>query len=218
MVVRISGKRPAGFIEFCRPVEAKPPIGDGWVHEIKFDGYRLQARREGDLVRLYTKNAHDWTERYPAIETALRKLKVKSCTIDGELVACDEAGVPIFDRLRSRRFDNTACVIAFDLLELDGTDLRRMPLIDRKKRLRHLLRRSQGGVVFSEHLEGEGALVFEKACELGFEGIISKRRDAPYRSGRSANWIKVKNPDHAAFRRPIEEQWHRTTRRGPARG
>src|SRR5258708_7634373 len=117
---------PAGFIAPCLPTPIpRPPSGPLWVHEIKHDGYRMMAWREGNDVGLYTRRGHDWSERYPAVVGALRVLRVGSCLIDGELVVCDAAGVSSFERLRSRQHDPSAFLYAFDLLALDGQDLRR---------------------------------------------------------------------------------------------
>ena len=122
---------PSGFIEPCLPSPGEqPPTGPDWVHEIKHDGYRLMARRDSLPVgiRLLTMNGHDWSSRYPLIVQAVNKLKARSCLIDGEAVCCNEHGVSSFDKLRHRSHDPEVVLIAFDLLELDGNDLRREPL------------------------------------------------------------------------------------------
>jgi ATP-dependent DNA ligase len=179
---------PAGFIAPCLPTPIlRPPSGPLWVHEIKHDGYRLIARRDGDDVRLYTQRDYDWSQRYPAVTAALRSLRVGSCVIDGELVVCDDAGVSSFERLRSRQHDHIAFLYAFDLLALDGDDLRREPLETRKATLASLLRKSPAGISLCEHLEGDGELVFRHACKMGLEGIVSKRRDSRYSSGATPN-------------------------------
>ena len=174
---------PAGFIAPCLPTPIlRPPSGPLWVHEIKHDGYRMMAWREGDDVRLYTRRGYDWSERYPAVVTALRTLRVGSCLIDGEVVVCDAAGVSSFERLRARQHDHIAFVYAFDLLALDGQDLRRETLETRKATLASLLRKSAAGILLSEHLEADGELVFRHACKMGLEGIVSKRRDRDRKS------------------------------------
>ena len=137
-----------GFIEPCLPSPGEqPPIGPDWVHEIKHDGYRLMARRDPVAVgiRLLTSNGYDWASRYPLIVQAVNKLKARSCLIDGEAVCCNEHGVPAFDKLRYRSNDQDVVLIAFDLLELDGNDLRREPLEVRKQTLASLLRGSLPG-------------------------------------------------------------------------
>ena len=124
---------PSGFIPPCIPTRAaKPPAGLGWVHEIKHDGYRLQVRRDGDAVRLFTRNGYDWSARYPAISVTATLLRARSFTLDGEAVVCGPDGVAIFDALHRRGTVSEAMMYAFDLLELDGEDLRALPLLDRK--------------------------------------------------------------------------------------
>jgi bifunctional non-homologous end joining protein LigD len=198
----------AGFVEPCLPTEAqKPPSGPEWLHEIKHDGYRLMIRRDGDRVNLLTRNGYDWTDRYPLISAGAITLKLKSCLIDGEAVVCDETGVASFQRMRERQHDRTVILYAFDLLELDGEDLRREPVEVRKATLAGLLRRhGRPGLHFAEHLEGDGPTIFQHACKLGLEGIVSKRKGSRYQSGRSPHWLKSKNPASAAvLREGIED-------------
>ena len=160
-----------GFIEPCVPSLApKPPAGPNWLHEIKHDGYRLMAWRDGNDVRLYTRRGFDWSDRYLAVVTAVRALKVKACLIDGELVVCDDAGVPSFERLRSRQHDRVAFLYAFDLLGLDGEDLRREPLETRKATLASLLRKPSPGIALCEHIEADGEIVFRHACKMDWRG------------------------------------------------
>jgi bifunctional non-homologous end joining protein LigD len=197
-----------GFIEPCIPTRAsKPPAGPGWVHEIKHDGYRLVVRGASPLVRLFTRRGFDWTGRYPAIAGAAAKLAARSFTIDGEAVVCGPDGVAVFEALHRRRTAAEAFLYAFDLLELDGEDLRPRPLGERKARLAKLLVPETNGIVFNEHTDEDGAMVFRHACKMGLEGIVSKRLTAPYRSGPSRDWIKVKNPDSPAMRRHREGRW-----------
>jgi bifunctional non-homologous end joining protein LigD len=186
---------PAGFVAPCLPTASdRCKSGPQWIHEIKFDGYRLLARRNGDRVRLYTRRGYDWTDRYPLIVDALHSLRVRSVTIDGEAVWCGTDGRPDFDKLHSAAYDEQVFLYGFDLLELNGVDYRPQPLEKRKARLEKLLSRTQG-MRFSEHLEGDGAIIFQHACMMGLEGIVSKRRDSLYSSGRSSHWIKSKNPN-----------------------
>ena len=200
--------RPNGFIEPCIPTRAaKPPAGPDWVHEIKHDGYRLIVRRDGESVRLFTRRGYDWSDRYPAIARAAAKLRAKSFTIDGEAVVCGPNGVAVFEALHRRGTVTEAMLYAFDLLELDGEDLRARPLAERKARLAKLVGRSDRGIVYNEHTDEDGATVFRHACKLGLEGIVSKRLTAPYRSGPSRDWIKVKNPDGPAMLRHREGRW-----------
>jgi bifunctional non-homologous end joining protein LigD len=202
---------PAGFIEPCIPTPAaRPPTGPDWVNEIKHDGYRLQVRRDGDFVRLFTRRGYDWTDRYPAIAgtaAMLRLSRARSFTLDGEAVAAGADGVAVFDALHRCRKVTDAMLYAFDLLELNGEDLRSLPLRERKARLEKLLARSRTGIVFNDHTDQDGATVFEHACRVGLEGIVSKRLSAPYRSGPSRDWIKVKNPECPAMVPAREERW-----------
>jgi ATP-dependent DNA ligase len=150
-------------------------------------------------VRLFARRGYDWTGRYPRIAKAMAELKITSAIIDGEAVCWGPDGAD-FDKLHSRAHDDEAILIAFDLLELDGEDWREQPLEVRKKRLRQITRKSEG-LQYSEHLDGDGAAIFENVCAMGLEGIVSKRRDFPYVSGRAKCWIKVRNPASAAMRR-----------------
>jgi bifunctional non-homologous end joining protein LigD len=186
----------------------KPPSGSNWIHEIKHDGFRLMARRDPVGIRLITRRGNDWTQRYPLVVEAVNHLNVRSCLIDGEVVCCDERGVAAFHVLRRRRNEATAFLYVFDLLELDGTDLRREPLETRKATLASVLRQSSPGLRLNEHLEHpEGAVVFQHACKMGLEGIVSKRLGSRYRSGRSPDWLKFKNPEAPAVKREAEEDW-----------
>src|SRR5512144_1718081 len=192
---------PAAFIHPCRPtVSLRPPHGPGWAHELKHDGYRLQIHIRDGRVKLYTMNGADWTKRYPRIVEQAAKIK-GSAIIDAEVVWLDTDGVAQFDALHSRVMDHAAVACAFDLLMLDGDDLRRKPLVERKAALRKVLRRTKGGIQYVEHTEGDGAEMFAAVCKLGLEGIVSKRLTAPYRSGPSKSWIKVKNPKAPAATR-----------------
>jgi ATP-dependent DNA ligase len=203
--------RPSGFIEPCLPSSAdQPPSGPNWIHEIKHDGFRLMARRDGSGVRLLTRNGYDWTPRYLAIVQAVDRLKVRSCLIDGEAVACDDQGLAVFDRLRYRRADGNVFLYAFDLLEFDGQDLRREPIETRKATLASLLRDCRPGVRLNGHLEhDDGSIVFHHACALGCEGIVSKRLGSIYRSGRCKDWLKFKKSGAPAVKREAEEDWGR---------
>jgi bifunctional non-homologous end joining protein LigD len=183
------------------------PSGPDWVHEIKHDGYRLQVRRHGDAVRLFTRRGYDWTARYPAIAVTATLLRARSFTLDGEACVCGPDGVAVFDALHRRGTVTEAMLYAFDVLELDGEDLRGLPLGDRKKRLARLVGKRRIGIVLSDHTDEDGALIFQQACKLGLEGTVSKRMSAPYRSGSSRDWIKVKNPNSPAMARHREERW-----------
>jgi bifunctional non-homologous end joining protein LigD len=200
--------RADGFVAPCIPtLAAKPPFGPDWVHEIKHDGYRLIVRRDGKAVRLFTRRGYDWTDRYPAIARAAAKLRAMSFTIDGEAVVAGADGIAIFDALHRRGTVTDAMLYAFDLVELDGKDLRPQALGDRKAKLAKLLARAPVGIIFNEHTDEDGVVVFRHACKMGLEGIVSKRLAAPYRSGPSRDWLKVKNPDSPAVVRAREGRW-----------
>jgi bifunctional non-homologous end joining protein LigD len=176
--------RRVAFPDFCEPClpspAEKPPAGAGWLHEIKHDGFRMLVRRDAAGVRLFTRNGHDWTGRFPLIARAALSLKAASCLIDGEAVACDDNGLPVFDRLRYRPDDWRVFLYAFDLIELDGDDLRREHIERRKATLAKLLRKAPVRLQLNEHIEEPGDIVFRHACKLGFEGIVSKRLGSPY--------------------------------------
>jgi bifunctional non-homologous end joining protein LigD len=143
-------------------------------------------------VRLFTRRSYDWTDRYPRISAAVAALRTASAVIDGEAVWCDDDGLAIFDKLHSRSHDAEVFLYAFDLLELDGEDWRARPLGERKSKLERLLSGARAGIRYNEHTEGDGAAIFAHACKLGAEGIVSKRREYPYRSGPSKAWLKIK--------------------------
>jgi bifunctional non-homologous end joining protein LigD len=212
MSLRSERTRPGlGIIEPCLPSPAKaPPSGPGWLHEIKHDGFRILARRDSAGVRLITRNANDFTDRFPFIATAVAELPVKSCLIDGEAIVCDENGLAVFDLIRRLGAGERAVLSAFDLLELDGKDLRRRPIETRKAVLAKLLNGSHLSLVLNEHYEEDGEIVFREACKLGCEGIVSKRLGSIYRRGRSPLWLKVKNPNAPAVKRESEEDWGRS--------
>jgi bifunctional non-homologous end joining protein LigD len=195
----------------CRLHRAVPshklPSGDMWLHEIKHDGFRIIACKDGERVRLYSRPDNDMTRRFPLIVEALACLRSRSCIIDGEAVCCDEDGMPNFDCIRYRRYDASVFLYAFDLIELSGNDLRREPLEVRKATLKSVLVKAGPGLRFNEHLEGDGPTVFAHACKMGLEGIVSKRKDSMYRSGRSPDWLKMKNPEASAVKREAEEDW-----------
>jgi bifunctional non-homologous end joining protein LigD len=185
------------FVEPCRAtLEAKPPRGRGWVHEIKFDGYRLQARIDKGKVKLLTRSGLDWTDHFgKRVLAALAGLPVRQALIDGELVVEGEAGASDFAALQAALSEGKTdrfVFYAFDLLYADGYDLREVVLNERKGALRALLSGAEGPLRLSEDFDTEGEIVLENACRLSLEGIVSKRGDAPYRSGRNRDWIKSK--------------------------
>lgn len=201
---RLRAAPAAKMPEFVPPclalLSAKAPDSDAWVHEIKFDGYRMQARLSEGEVRLRTRTGLDWTGRFQSIADALAGLAQREALIDGEIVVETAEGVSSFsalqEELKSGRGDKFI-YYAFDLLYCDGRDIRALPLIERKQMLRDLLAQLDDGgkVRFSEHFETSGSKLLEEACHLRLEGIVSKRKDAPYRSGRGGEWLKTKCSD-----------------------
>jgi bifunctional non-homologous end joining protein LigD len=167
---------PRGFIPPCLPTKApQPPTGEGWLHEIKHDGFRVIARKHEGRIRLYSRPGNDLTHRFPLIVEALARLRSRSCIIDGEAVCCGDDGVPSFDRIRYRRHDGAVFLYAFDLIELNGDDLRREPLDVRKATL--TLGAGQGCLRFNEHMEHpDGEIVFRHACKLGLGGSCRSAR------------------------------------------
>jgi bifunctional non-homologous end joining protein LigD len=166
------------------------------------------ARRDGSRVRCFTRNGHDWADRFPAIVDAASRIQASSFLIDGEAVIARDDGTPDFHALRSKRRGIEAMVYAFDLIELDSEDLRAWPLLARKRWLAKLIGKAQRRAIrFSEHLRGDGPTVFEHVCRMGMEGVVSKRVDTPYRSGPSKVWVKTKNPASDTVRREREEEW-----------
>jgi bifunctional non-homologous end joining protein LigD len=162
-------------------------------------------------IRLLTRNGHDFVDRYPTVATAVSRLKCWSCTIDGDVVILDEKGRACFERLQQgSRVKPEAILYAFDLLELDGFDLRQEPLVTRKRMLQNLTHLS-AGILFNEHIGGDGAVIFRHARRLGCEGIVSKRADSPYRNGRSNDWIKTKTPAAIIAQKLRSQKWNQRT-------
>jgi bifunctional non-homologous end joining protein LigD len=173
-------------------VEA-PPDGDDWLHEQKFDGYRIGLRIEGTSVGLWSRRGQEWTAAFPSVATAGTRLGVRQALLDGEVAVVLPSGVTSFQALQNRTSATAFTYFAFDLLHLDGEDLRGRPLIERKQRLQRLIGRKKNGVIrYSDHVVGGGRDFFATACSLGLEGIVSKRRDARYRGGRNPDWRKTK--------------------------
>lgn len=194
---------PAGFIQPCQAALASsPPTGPLWSHEIKFDGYRLIARRDGAQVRLWTRSGSDFSGRFTRIREALGALPADRLVLDGEAVVLRPDASSDCFALRSSEGQAAAVLVAFDLLELDGRDLRSEPLERRRERLQRLLKppRSKqaqataSGIQLSEPITGRPDAIFRHACSMGLEGIVSKRTDSRYVSGRTSSWLKTRNP------------------------
>jgi len=194
-----------GF-DFCLPTKATSvPSGPDWLHEVKYDGYRLRLERDGDRVRLITRGGYNWTSRYPWIVEAALNNRHRQFVVDGEAVVLGVDGVADFNALHSRRHDHEVQLYAFDIMALDGDDLRALPLSMRKTNLARLLARRPDGIFVAEFEQGEiGPDLFRAACRMGLEGLVSKRRDRPYQAGRSRHWVKVKNRKHPAMERVLD--------------
>jgi len=174
---------------------ATPPTTSGWLNELKLDGYRIQARLQGGKVQLLTRSGLDWTQRMKAVADAVAKLPAQAALLDGEVVVLRDDGTTSFADLQAAFQDGVKkplTYFVFDLLHLNGHNLRSLPLLKRKALLAELLPDASAIVRLSEHLDADAAAMFQKACELHAEGIVSKRSDAPYTSGRSSSWLKLK--------------------------
>jgi bifunctional non-homologous end joining protein LigD len=197
----LPGAKPAPFPDFIEPclasIRTSVPSASGFVHELKLDGYRVQAHLCDGRVRLYTRSGLDWTNRFPTIAADVGRLPAGKLVIDGEVISADAKGRPSFsalqDDLKQKRYDRMV-YYAFDLLYLDGFDARAAPLTERKRVLQSFLSEAGAtapGILYSEDFE-DGPDLYKRATAMGLEGIISKRADAPYRSGRGEQWLKVK--------------------------
>lgn len=200
-ISKIVGARKGPLHSFLEPSLAAmcdtPPSGAKWVHEIKYDGYRMQARIDGQDVRLLTRKNLDWTRHFRSIAVALKELRVGSAQLDGEIVVEDANGISSFNELQSDlkagRQDRFAYHV-FDIHHCDGFDLTQVTLVNRKALLQQLISAlpANSPIRFCEHIEEDGRTTFEHARKLGLEGIVSKRKDLPYRPGRGAHWLKSK--------------------------
>jgi bifunctional non-homologous end joining protein LigD len=190
--------RPAGFVQPARPLLTMTPrAGPEWIHEVKHDGYRLLARKDAGRVTLWSRYATDYSDTFLRIAEAIRALPVDNALIDGEAVVFRPNGHSDFTALRTNRGAAQATLVAFDLLQFQGEDWRKLALEVRRAQLESLVSEVDG-IKFSEAIEGDGTLVFDHARRLGLEGIVSKRLGGVYTSGRCRNWLKVKNTE---FRR-----------------
>jgi bifunctional non-homologous end joining protein LigD len=182
----------------------KIPTGPNWAYEIKWDGYRLALHIAHGKAKAITRGGHDWSERFPAIIAAAEKLPIDAAIIDGEAVVLDERGVSSFSGLQQalggrggKRRADEAIFYGFDLLYMDGHDLRNMELDERRQMLESLT--GDGAIRMSEEIGSDAYGLLDRACHLGLEGIIAKRRDAPYRSGRGKDWLKIKCTQSESF-------------------
>ncbi len=176
----------------------RPPKGPQWSFEVKWDGYRIAVHIEPGLVRIITRGGYDWTTRFPAISEEVRKLPVQTAILDGEAVVLDEKGRADFGMLQralgrrpSLHEPIEIILFAFDLLYLDGCDLRRLPQRERRRLLQQVLSGQAGHIRLSEEVQADGDEFYRVACQHGLEGIIAKHREKPYRSGRNGDWLKI---------------------------
>ena len=190
---------PPGFIEpQLATLVSEPPEGDDWLHEVKFDGYRMECLLSGGSARLLSRRGLDWTDRFVRVAERAAGLPARRAVLDGEIVALLPDGRSSFQALQQAMMAERARPVVyyvFDLLRLEEEDLRRQPLEERKRRLAALLkgRRDRTKILrYSDHVSGDGAKVWSQACDLGLEGTVAKRWDAPYQSGRTRSWLKIK--------------------------
>jgi bifunctional non-homologous end joining protein LigD len=197
----LSGARKVAMPEFVPPQLAtlfdKPPAGDEWLHELKFDGYRLLCHLQRGNVRFWTRNQNDWTAKFPGLGKAIKELPVKSAIFDGEVVALDASGRASFQKLQqsiNKGAGSGLIFHIFDLIYIEGYSLTRTPLRERKAVLEELIGPlgERSVLRYSDHIEGNGAQFFKEACKLGLEGIVSKLADSLYESTRSHSWLKIK--------------------------
>lgn len=192
----VKARLPRGLSPQLCTLADHVPEGDGWLHEIKFDGYRIMAMSEPSGITLKTRTGHDWTSKFDGIADALKDLPADSVIVDGEVTILDPAGHTSFQRLQNsikRRDFEDLVYLAFDLLYLNGYDLTATPLIERKRLLRAIIPETDDSIIrYSDHIEGRGKQVAQRACELDLEGVICKRADAKYEQRRSPTWLKVK--------------------------
>jgi bifunctional non-homologous end joining protein LigD len=200
-IKNLPGARKAPMPEFIAPQLAtlvdKPPPGDEWLHELKLDGYRLLCYVTRGQVRFWTRNQKDWTDRFPVLGKAVKKLRLTNAILDGEVVALDPSGRASFQRLQQSINKNSAAGLlfhVFDLVYLEGFNLTKTPLAERKRVLGDLLKPvvEKTQLRYSDHIEGNGAEFFKEACKFGIEGVVSKLANSTYESTRNRNWLKVK--------------------------
>ncbi len=210
---RAKGKLPRFVAPQLATLVASPPAGDEWLHEIKYDGYRAIAAIGGGRVRIFTRSGQDWSDKFAPVARALQDLDVQSALLDGEIVALDKKGRSSFAELQHglKEGKTPLTYVVFDLLELNGRDLRAEPQIRRKEILQGLLKKPPAGIRYSDHVVGHGAEVLAKACGMGLEGIVSKRADKPYVSRRTKSWLKAKCSGNDEF---VIGGYRRSTKKG----
>jgi bifunctional non-homologous end joining protein LigD len=195
------GNNRLRFIEFMLPtLVERPPEGGDWIHEIKYDGYRTELVIQGGRCQAFTRRGFDWSAKYPTIVTAAAALPVKSAIVDGEAIVLDEKGFTDIGALRSamRWQPERLIFVAFDLLHLDGEDLRFRPLVERKAKLKEILAGADV-IQYSDHVEGNGKAFYDQVDRMGLEGMVSKRASSAYRSGRVETWLKAKCYEESTY-------------------
>jgi len=208
-------KVSGGRLEFIPPqiptLVKQPPEDEGWVHEVKFDGYRTQLIIDQGGVRLFSKNGHDWTAKYWPIALAV-ELPCRAAILDGEVIVAGGQGAPDYPALEAAIWNEPSRLVfvAFDILHLDGRNLAPLPLLQRKHALWQLVEPGAGKIRYSEHFDGDALAILRAIDKMGLEGIISKRADSRYRSGPSTTWLKARYFEEGDFR--IAERhspaWH----------
>jgi bifunctional non-homologous end joining protein LigD len=200
---RAAGGDRLRFIEFILPtLVERPPEGDDWIHEIKYDGYRTELLIQGGECQAFTRRGFDWSAKYPTIVKAAAALPVKSAIVDGEAIVLDEKGMTDIGALRSamRWQPERLIYVAFDLIHLDGEDLRFRPLVERKAKLEQIVGAAGNDIIqYSQHVEGNGRAFYDQVDRMGLEGMVSKRASSPYRSGRAETWQKAKCYEESTY-------------------
>ena len=198
-IKNVPGARKIAMPEFVSPQLAtlvkEPPKGEEWLHELKFDGYRLLCHVNRGQVRLFTRHQKDWTDKFPNVAKALKALKVQGAILDAEVVALDSSGRSSFQMLQQaiHKTGRGLVLEVFDVIYLEGFSLTKTPLVERKRVLEELIATTSGGLLrYSDHVEGNGTKFLKQACQLGLEGIVSKLANSTYDSIRSRNWQKIK--------------------------
>jgi bifunctional non-homologous end joining protein LigD len=172
-----------------------PPSGEEWLHEIKHPGHRLIVRCDDVGIRLFAEHGEEWTPSFPQLVEAVARLPIKSCILDGELVGCGDQGKAAAELVQEGVTEAGAAFYAFDLIEVNGFDLRRDRIEERKRALNHLLRKAPHPIRLNPQFESGGEGLLRRVCRLGFEGILSKRRGSRYLSGRCPDWILSRKLD-----------------------
>ncbi len=204
-LIRLASSQIAPMLEFIEPqiptLADDVPAGDAWIHEVKYDGYRGQIIIDGGDVRIFTRNGYDWTSKFWPIAFEASDLPCNSAILDGEVIVTDERGASVFGLLPEaiRRSPSRLVFVAFDLLHLDGKDLRSLPLTARRAALWALVQPAQGRIQYSHHMEGDGHAFFRHVEAMNLEGIVSKKADSRYKSGPSKTWRKVKCFEETEF-------------------